>query len=265
MNNTSQREKLNQATMRSAVDSYGVESELYTAEKIALAEINDEIRDKRILDIGVGGGRTVKGLTEFSKNYIGVDYVEGMVQACRHKFPGVRFETMDARSMKAFSDSSFELIVFTCNGVSMVDHESRIEILREVHRLLVPGGIFMFSTYNRKSAEHDSSFRLPKFEMTWNIAKLPRRVIGYCWRTGFGIFNRIRYKRYEISTPEYSIINDLCHEYRTMLYYITIDQQQKQLVQVGFKPNARVYNHEGRTIEHDDNDPGDSFLFVARR
>lgn len=265
----SQVDKLNQKTMRSSVRQYSnknfaSESELDISEKIALADIGNEIKDKRILDIGVGGGRTVKALLDVSKNYIGIDYVEKMVISCRKTFPGIRFETMDARSMAYFSDNSFELIVFSCGGISMVDHEGRIAILNEVYRLLSPGGIFICSTYNRNSLEHNRFFILPKFKMTLNVPLLAKRTVFFGAHLAFSMFNRMRYKNRGIFTSEYSIVNDNYHDYRTMIYYINLDEQKKQLEQVGFKSDICVYSTEG-VVEKDDNKLGRMLLYVARR
>jgi ubiquinone/menaquinone biosynthesis C-methylase UbiE len=265
MNKISQIDSLNKNTMRSSVNSYASFSQLGVSEKKALASIAEIVKNKRILDIGVGGGRTVGALLDLSKTYIGIDYIEEMVVACRKKFPGVRFETMDARSMKVFPDASFELIVFAWAGICMVDHDGRIAILKEIHRLLSPGGLFVFSTYNRNSCEHGRLFVFPNFEMTTKVFALARRTVEFCLHTVIGLCNRVRYKKQEISTPEYFIVNDKCHDYKTMLYYITLDEQRKQLMQVGFKLKHRVYNSAGAIIENDDGNIGDSMLFVVER
>ena len=138
-----------------------------------------------------------------------------MVAACRKKYPNVRFETMDARSMPQFPDASFELIVFAWAGICIVD--------------------------------------------------LVRRGTGFCLHTALRIYNRNRYKKRGISTQEYSVINDKCHDYKTLLYYITLEQQREQLRRVGFKPGLRVYNSKGGIVEHDDGNLGDSLLFVVER
>jgi SAM-dependent methyltransferase len=61
----------------------------------------------RILDIGVGGGRTTPILSKHAKQYIGIDYADAMVHVCRKKFPNLRFYTMDASDLSEFSDLSF--------------------------------------------------------------------------------------------------------------------------------------------------------------
>jgi SAM-dependent methyltransferase len=265
MNGVLGMDALNQGAMRSAAGFYATLRDVEPGERQALTDIADQVRDKRILDLGVGGGRTVEALLQLSSNYVGVDYVDEMVMSCRRSFPGVRFEKMDARSMPVFPDGSFDLIMFSQQGICMVDHEGRMAILREAHRLLAPGGVFIFSTYNRNSVEHDQLFRFPELKISADIGKSLRSMAGFGWHLARRAFNRLRYRNRRISTTEYSIINDQCHDYGTMLYYITLDEQRKQLARVGFSGDVRVYDYSGRTIERDDGALGEAFLFVAKR
>ena len=109
---------LNQRTMSSVVSEYSAIAgeSLGMAERSALSSILPKVKNKRILDIGVGAGRTVAALREISADYVGVDYVQEMVDHCRSRFPGVRFEKADARSLPQFADASFDLIVFDWDG-----------------------------------------------------------------------------------------------------------------------------------------------------
>jgi len=222
------------------------------------------VRNKRILDVGVGGGRTVGALRELSPHYLGIDYVEEMVAACRERFPGVNFERADARALTGIADGAFDLVVFAWCGLCMVDHQGRMAILKELHRVLSPGGYFVFSTYNRNSAAHDQLFSLPPLSLPRNLRGLAKHTASFGFHATVRLFNRFRYLRREVVTPEYSIINDQSHDYRTMLYYLTLEEQKRQLAQVGFQPNPRVYAR-GRQVERDDGSLGDSMLFVAQR
>jgi len=253
---------INRETMRLVAHEYAYSDTLTKPEQSALASVIDEIRHKRILDIGVGGGRTVKALREISDDYIGIDYVQKMVDHCRRRFPGVRFEKADARSMPQFEDRSFDLVVFACNGICMVDHEGRIAILKEVRRVLRPGGVFIFSTYNQHSRAHDEFFVLPEWRKTGNPLRFTVRAIRFLFHLANRLFNRTRYKRYEIRNADYSIINDRCHDYRTMLYYITLEKQRKQLQALGFQSNPRGYDLSGKVVGGDT--PDDSITFVTR-
>jgi cyclopropane fatty-acyl-phospholipid synthase-like methyltransferase len=45
----------------------------------------------KILDIGVGGGRTTPYLSGKASCYVGVDYSAEMITTCRNKFPRLEF------------------------------------------------------------------------------------------------------------------------------------------------------------------------------
>ncbi len=264
MNAASPMDRVNRYTMKLSADVYAGYGELGLQEQLALASVAELVKGKRILDIGVGGGRTTRALLELSDDYIGVDYVQEMVDLCRQRFPGVRFEHADARAMPQFADHSFDFIVFAWAGICMVDHAGRMAILAEVRRLLAPGGVFLFSTYNRNSVEHDRWFVFPEFAATMHPLKLLLRGARFVLDTAQCVRNRLRFRRLEIVTDEYSIINDKCHNYRTMLYYITLDEQLKQLARFGFTAAPTVFAIDGVRVDSDNGGLGDSLLFVAR-
>jgi SAM-dependent methyltransferase len=242
-------DSINRRTMRNAVAVYAAYSGLNAPEKAALACVASSVRGGRILDMGVGGGRTTPGLLELSADYVGIDYEPGMVESCRARFPGVRFEHADARAMPQFDDASFDLIVFAWAGICMVDHAGRLAILREVRRLLRPGGFFVFSTYNRDSVEHDRAFAFPEFAWSANPVTLLKRGAGFALTLARCVRNRLRLRPLEIRTADYSIINDLSHDYSTMLYYIALPAQRRQLEDAGFAADAIAFDGDGVRVE----------------
>lgn len=251
--------------MRAVVDEYHsiVREGLKAQERAGIAHALAGRARPRILDLGVGAGRTVEALREIGSSYVGVDYVQPMVDHCRRHFPGVRFEHADARALTLFADGEFDLVVFSCSGISMVDHEGRLAILREVRRVLSPGGVFFFSTFNRDSEDYRSGFRFPTLQFTANPVKLGVRVLRYFGESAFRFYNRTRYRRHELSYPDYAIRNDVYHHYRTMLYYISIEAQRKQLRDAGYAGQVVVFDGDGNVV---DNDCADGTLvFVVDR
>jgi ubiquinone/menaquinone biosynthesis C-methylase UbiE len=241
-------DRINRQTMRLAVNDYASHVGATPAERAAFAVVAQEMRGKRILDVGVGGGRTTPALLEISRDYTGVDYVYAMVERCRGRFPGVKFQHADARSMPEFADESFDLIVFACQGISMVDHAGRIAIIKEVRRLLSKNGVFIFSTYNRDSKEYERTFEFPEFQHSWNPLRLAVRSLRFTRNLAIRIRNRLRYARHEANTEEYSIKNDRCHDYSTMLYYIHITDQLRQLKTIGFNAAPVIYDLAGNPV-----------------
>lgn len=105
-----------------------------------------------ILDLGVGGGRTTPYLASRSARYVGVDNAATMVEACRSKFPDREFVVADAADLSRFDDSSFDAVVFAFNGIDFVLPEGfRQKCLAHVHRVLKPGGVFIFSSHNARA------------------------------------------------------------------------------------------------------------------
>jgi SAM-dependent methyltransferase len=105
-----------------------------------------------VLDLGVGGGRTTPYLASRATRYVGVDNAEAMVRACQQKFPDLEFVTADAGDLSAFPDAVFDAVVFAFNGIDFVLPENtRRQCCTHVHRILKPGGAFIFSSHNARA------------------------------------------------------------------------------------------------------------------
>ncbi len=112
-----------------------------------------------VLDIGCSGGTTLKFLKSYFQELYGVDIVDGLSEEMRSQ---VKFSPADLNFEKLpLADASMDLV--TCFQV--IEHlENPFLIMREVSRVLKPGGIFMFSVPN----PFNLSFRI-KFLFTGNM------------------------------------------------------------------------------------------------
>lgn len=109
-------------------------------------------RGMRILDVGIGGGRTIPFLATLAGEYTGIDSASEMVAACRAKFPERDLRVMDAADLTPIADNSFDAIVFTFNGIDyLFPAEKRDAFLGEAHRTLRPEGVLIFSTHNARA------------------------------------------------------------------------------------------------------------------
>jgi SAM-dependent methyltransferase len=105
-----------------------------------------------ILDLGVGGGRTTPYLSSMASHYLGLDYASEMIVACRKKFPNLQFEEGNAIDLSRFSPLSFDAVVMAFNGMDyLIPDESRFRALGEIHRVLKPEGVLIFSSHNPRS------------------------------------------------------------------------------------------------------------------
>jgi SAM-dependent methyltransferase len=105
-----------------------------------------------VLHLGVGGGRTTPYLSSLASHYIGVDYSEEMIRACRARYPALRFEVADAADLSLFANEFFDAVIFSFNGMdSLAPDLKRQQCLRQCFRVLKPGGTFIFSRHNPRS------------------------------------------------------------------------------------------------------------------
>jgi SAM-dependent methyltransferase len=140
---------VNRTTWAEVADEYAIEGWSDPGELGALTWVADRVRGVPVLDLGMGGGRTVALLQLLSSDYLGVDYTPELVELCRARHPGAEVRVGDARDLGDLPEHSRGLVVFSNNGIDAVDHEGRQAVLAGVHRVLQPGGTFLFSTLNK--------------------------------------------------------------------------------------------------------------------
>ncbi|BCA54465.1 hypothetical protein W02_16050 [Nitrospira sp. KM1] len=102
----------------------------------------------RVLDLGCGYGRTTVSLKRLGYEVIGTDVVERMIEEARSAHPDMDYRIMDACAI-AFPDSSFDHVLFSFNGIDCILPESRrLTAMREIFRVLKPGGTALLSSHN---------------------------------------------------------------------------------------------------------------------
>lgn len=189
-----------------------VDDGLYEVEQRAI-ESHFTRRDATVLDLGCGTGRTTAVLDRMGFDVVGVDVSEPMIHRARTLFPHLEFESGDVRDLR-FADESFEYVLFSFNGLDYVQPEGdRYVALREIWRVLNPGGTFVFSSHN--------PFHL--------LPSDPRSPYGYLQLVRFWIRNVLdgnvtsRYK------------TDVYPDAPIDTYFISPRGQRRQLKRCGFE------------------------------
>ena len=118
---------------------------LYYANKL-LNNINVDLKNKKILDVGCAGGNTVKlmmSLGANEKNIYGIDIRKNRIEHAKMMYPSAKFFKMDARNIK-YPDNKFDFInIFTLFS-SIKDSKSRKQISNEIQRVLKPNGLILY-------------------------------------------------------------------------------------------------------------------------
>ncbi|MBD2461896.1 3-demethylubiquinone-9 3-O-methyltransferase [Oscillatoria sp. FACHB-1407] len=106
-------------------------------------------RGLSILDVGCGGGLACEWLAKLGANVSGIDLSKNSIEAARSHADQEHLR-IDYRQGKAealpYETNRFDCVL--CFDV--LEHVSDFkQVIREIHRVLQPGGIFFFDTVNR--------------------------------------------------------------------------------------------------------------------
>lgn len=222
------------------VDFYANQWQLYEPEKVIREMLAKDLPVTRMLDIGVGAGRTTHHFVREVEYYAGIDISEPMLEKCRQKFgtsgDHVTLRLMDATNLHEFRDNEFNFVLFSYNGIDCVSHADRIKILSEIKRVLAPGGIFAFSSHNIHFIPKLYSLNLSSNPLTSfkRLAKWAVLVLLNGWHSNY-------------RSKDYALLRAGDYGFKLALYYIDPEYQVKQLQQLGFE-NTRMFSYTGREL-----------------
>jgi len=254
---------------RSARHWYGNASDwVDPGEAAAVSWVAQHVRDQPILDVGVGGGRTVPLLTAISSDYTAVDYTPELVGICQRNYPGIRVFQMDARDMSAFPDASFAFVMFSFNGIDSVDRDGRRAILNEFSRVLRPGGFVLFSTHNLRGPSYRENLkvflRMPR--MSANPISVITDAARVLYSLPIATFNYLRYSRLNREFDGCAVRVCAAHKFGTLLMYTDIATQRRQLGDAGLCTQV-IFRHTDGTEVLDGDDVTNElwFHYIARK
>lgn len=118
-----------------------IHQRLLKAYHIAIPYISGDL-----LELGCGEGRGVELLAPKAKSYLGLDKIETIIQGLKNKYPKYDFESSVFPPFK-IADNSFDSIV----TFQVIEHIENDDLyMKEIHRILRPGGTALISTPNIK-------------------------------------------------------------------------------------------------------------------
>ena len=242
---------------RQIISEYLDQDYLAGPERKVIELLKGRLPDFTMLDIAVGGGRTTFHFAPLVKRYVGIDYSQEMIDACKKRFAEspqhLEFIVADMSSLEPFADDTFDFILISYNAISTLSHEDRLKTYSEIHRVLRSSGYLFFSAHNLQwvpnvylSFLRQISWNHPKHTY-WNLQK---------W------FKAYKYNDWSVLMHSrdlpYATINDGAHDFRLLHYYIQPAEQIRQLS--GLFSDVQVFALDGHEIvqpqELGENDDG---------
>ncbi|MCU1621623.1 MAG: ubiE/COQ5 methyltransferase family protein [Frankiales bacterium] len=145
-----QLDEINHKVWADNAGDFAADGWLDPAEPAALAYVASEVRGGRVLDLGVGAGRTTALLRLLTDDYLGLDYSQAMVDIARQRHPESEICLGDVRDLHDQASDSVALAVFSNNGLDSLSHPDRQRGLSEIGRVLRPGGLLVMSVLNKE-------------------------------------------------------------------------------------------------------------------
>ncbi len=134
------------------------------------------LKDKRVLDIGCGGGILAEALTQRGANVTGIDMADMSLKVAKMHLHESQLEIdYQLITAEAFSENNAGAFdVVTC--LEMLEHVPDPEsIVASAARLLKPGGHLFFSTINR----NPKSFALAIIGAEYLLSMVPKGTHDY--------------------------------------------------------------------------------------
>lgn len=132
-----------------------------------------------ILDIGCGYGRTLEQLHKGGyHNLIGIDFSKAMIERGKEKYPYLDLRLKRTESIEMLDESCDAVIllaVLTC----IVSDNEQLLLLKEIKRVLKPGGILYINDFLLNSDERNIK-RYEQFKNKYNkygVFELPEGAI----------------------------------------------------------------------------------------
>ncbi len=187
----------------------------------------------RMLDIGIGGGRTTTHLASCVREYLGIDYAKNMIAVCQKKFSSDMtnrmFRQMDVRDMNELAEHSFDFVLFSYNGIDYMTHEDRLEAFKQIKRVIKPMGYFCFSSHHFNYLGHYKHVSICRNPLRW------WQMMNRSWEV-----QKVLKAKERIN---YAVISDGGEEFCVRTYYVKPLEQIRQLANAGFT-HVRVFSEQ---------------------
>lgn len=121
-----------------------------------------DLSGRLVLDAGCGEGYNTRLFAQQGARLVGVDLSAKMIAAARTEEDreplGIRYETASMSDLSLFIDDTFDACISTMALMDCADYNGAV---REIHRVLKPGGLFAFNvchpcfTYEVRDWDYD--------------------------------------------------------------------------------------------------------------
>jgi len=127
-----------------------------------------------VLDLGCGPGRDAKSFREMGCEVTGVDLSSELLDIAQSLVPRARFVRMDMRRL-GFAAGSFHG-AWVCASFLHIPHREALATMREIHRVLSPGGFLYLSVKEGEGQGFNEKGTFSAYYHAEELARLAREA-----------------------------------------------------------------------------------------
>jgi SAM-dependent methyltransferase len=175
-----------------------------------------------VLELSPGGSRLTDELIARAASYTGIGPSGAVIAVARHLHRTGRFVHADLRDLDQFSEHEFTSVMAGRCAIDLFGDDGRRELLRGIHRVLAPGGLFIFSSHNLDTASAAEPEAEPDRGRSGLAGRLFRR-------------NRRDLEQLQEQGLDYAVRAGSELDASPLQYHISRDGQERQLTELGFR------------------------------
>jgi SAM-dependent methyltransferase len=222
----------------------------------------------RVLDVGCGAGRVLAYLVMIGAEAHGIDLAPKMVEYCHRTLPDADVRVGDASKVRDSVEGTFDVVLAPDNLIDVFNDAERRRVIADVKELLAPDGLFIFSTHDLGWVDVNPGPRewevtSTRSELRKLIEKSPLELVEGLRSRRERKRNRQRLAPLEQRNGDHAILNDFPHDYSLLHYYISRDNQERQLRDLGYEL-LECLGSDGGTVGPGGSGPQDSLYYIAR-
>ena len=168
--------------VRAGTDNY-VTSPDFNLREVEIEYLSKHLKDGvKVLDVGCGNGySTLCHAAQFDAEFIGVDFVPEMIDAAkemvgRFDIKGkIDFQVGDVTDIQ-FEDETFDIVISERCLMNLTSKEQQWLAMREVARVLKPGGIYLMLEGTLQGLS-----KLNEVRTMFDLEPIPESASGYNW------------------------------------------------------------------------------------
>lgn len=153
---------------------------LYVEMPAMLKILKNQVKNKKVLDLGCGSGIFTKKLKQLGARVVGLDLSKSLIDIAIRENPKIDFYVADSRKTQ-FNNSQFDII----SSSLMIHYLKNLDpVFKEANRILKKNGHFVFSFHHPFGEVIEKK---KSKQQKFNIVKSYFHNDKYTWKMGEGI------------------------------------------------------------------------------